>query len=313
MLGKARSHSSVRTRKSGCTTVDRGASPAYSASGTEFSPLTTLFGGAATDKGTFGEHLRREREMRGVSLDEVSQATRIIPKFLEAFENERWQDLPGGVFNRGFLRSIARYLGLDEESLIAEYAQATNDRPQVAEWNVSTTDRGSQPRAEHRGRKLVLVLLLVVVAAGAGGWWSWERYGDTVRAWRSPLPADPAVKPPPAAPAAGADRIAQAAGDASANSTAATDLELRVEVSRPTDVTISGDGTNLFSGRMKSGENRVFKAHERFDVSAKNSFALILELNGVSLAPVGKPDSPGSVTLTRKDLAPARGPAGDSH
>ncbi len=102
------------------------------------------------EKGTFGEHLRREREMRGVSLDEVSQATRIGTRFLEALENEHWKDLPGGVFNRGFLRSIARYLGLDEEALVAEYAQTTNDRPQMAEWPLPRRTEASR-RAQRVG------------------------------------------------------------------------------------------------------------------------------------------------------------------
>jgi len=283
--------------------------------------LTTIFGGAATDKSTFGEHLRREREMRGVSLDEVSQATRIAPKFLEALENERWQELPGGVFNRGFLRSIARYLGLDEEALVAEYAQATNDRPQVAEWALNTSDRSMEPRSGSKARLVVLTLLLVLAAAGAAGWWGWQQYGSVVRAWRSPLPEVPQAAKPPAAPnvagdgtqpaVGGANAGAESGGTGAANKT--EDLELRVEVSRPTDVKILADGKPLFQGRIARGENHVFKAHDRFEVSAKNSFALILELNGVSMPPVGQPDSPGSVTLTHKDLAQARGAAGDSH
>ena len=56
-------------------------------------------------KGTFGDNLRREREMRGVSLDEISAATRIATRFLQAIENEQWDQLPGGVFNRGFVRA----------------------------------------------------------------------------------------------------------------------------------------------------------------------------------------------------------------
>ena len=49
-------------------------------------------------KGTFGDNLKREREMRGVSLDEISAATRIATRFLHAIENEQWDQLPGGVF-----------------------------------------------------------------------------------------------------------------------------------------------------------------------------------------------------------------------
>ena len=82
-------------------------------------------------KGTFGEGLKREREMRGVSLDEISAATRIATRFLQAIENEQWDQLPGGVFNRGFVRAVARYLGLDEENTVAEYVLAVGDRPGV--------------------------------------------------------------------------------------------------------------------------------------------------------------------------------------
>src|SRR5256885_8000437 len=69
----------------------------------------------------FGEHLKRERELRGVSRDEICTATRISIRFLEALENEQWSTLPGGIFNRGFVRAVARFLGLDEDDLLAEY------------------------------------------------------------------------------------------------------------------------------------------------------------------------------------------------
>ena len=72
-------------------------------------------------RGIFGERLKRERELREVTLQEITSATRIGPRFLEALENEDWEKLPGGVFNRGFVRSVARFLGLDEEGLLAEY------------------------------------------------------------------------------------------------------------------------------------------------------------------------------------------------
>ena len=73
----------------------------------------------AMAKSSFGEHLKREREMRGVSLQEISTATRISTRFLDALETEQWDRLPGGVFNRGFVRAVAHFLGLDEESLLA--------------------------------------------------------------------------------------------------------------------------------------------------------------------------------------------------
>src|SRR5512137_806974 len=72
-------------------------------------------------RGIFGERLKRERELREVSLEEVAKSTRIGSRFLEALENEQWERLPGGIFNRGFVRAIAHYLGLSEEDLLSEY------------------------------------------------------------------------------------------------------------------------------------------------------------------------------------------------
>src|SRR6266513_3150229 len=80
------------------------------------------FGRAAV--GSFGERLQRERANRKVSLEEIATATKIGTRNLRALETEDFDDLPGGIFNRGFVRSYARYLGLDEEQTVAEYLAA---------------------------------------------------------------------------------------------------------------------------------------------------------------------------------------------
>lgn len=104
--------------------------------------------------------------MRGVTLEEVAAATRIAPRFLEALENERWDQLPGGAFNRGFIRSVARYLGLDEENMVAEYALETK------ELNQSAVPAGPHVQGMPRdwraaiaaGGALVIVILIVAFA-----------------------------------------------------------------------------------------------------------------------------------------------------
>src|SRR5215831_3277766 len=70
---------------------------------------------------SFGESLRREREMRGVSLEEFSTTTKINVRFLQALEAEDFAKVPGGIFTRSFLRAYAGYLGLDTERILAEY------------------------------------------------------------------------------------------------------------------------------------------------------------------------------------------------
>lgn len=123
----------------------------------------------------FGEHLKREREMRGVSLEEVSAATRISTRFLEAIEKEQWEELPGGVFNRGFIRAIARFLGLDEDGLVAEYALETKGALDVP---AAPKHPAEIPRRWQPALFGVIGILLIVLA----GWFLYHRYGARVAA-----------------------------------------------------------------------------------------------------------------------------------
>lgn len=70
---------------------------------------------------SFGEELRRERELRDISLKEIAEATKISIKFLEALEQNHFDLLPGGIFNRGFIRAYARFIGVDGEEMVNAY------------------------------------------------------------------------------------------------------------------------------------------------------------------------------------------------
>src|SRR5206468_4835222 len=73
---------------------------------------------------SFGEELRREREIRGISLKEISDATKISKRFLEAIERNDHKTLPAPVFTRGFVREYARYLGLNADEIVNRYNYA---------------------------------------------------------------------------------------------------------------------------------------------------------------------------------------------
>jgi hypothetical protein len=77
--------------------------------------------------GAFGEKLRRQRELRGLSLEAISTVTKISPRMLHAIEDEHFDQLPGGVFNKGFVRAYARQVGLDEEEAITDYLAALRE------------------------------------------------------------------------------------------------------------------------------------------------------------------------------------------
>lgn len=77
---------------------------------------------------SFGQELKRERELRDISLKEISEATKISIRFLEALEQDNYDILPGGIFNRGFIRAYARFIGVDGEELVNAYVHEVSQR-----------------------------------------------------------------------------------------------------------------------------------------------------------------------------------------
>lgn len=106
--------------------------------------------------GAFGEKLRKQREQRGIALDAISNSTKISTRMLRALEEEKFDQLPGGVFNKGFVRAYARQVGLDEDEAISAYLEALretqvqsqqilpNFRASRADTAPSTHGRGNQ-------------------------------------------------------------------------------------------------------------------------------------------------------------------------
>ena len=74
---------------------------------------------------SIGEELKREREYREISLREISDATKINIRMLEAIEQDNFTALPGGIFNRNFIRAYAAFIGLDPEVIIRKYQVQT--------------------------------------------------------------------------------------------------------------------------------------------------------------------------------------------
>jgi cytoskeletal protein RodZ len=77
--------------------------------------------------GAFGEKLRKQREQRGIALDAISNTTKINLRMLRALEEEQFDQLPGGVFNKGFVRAYARHVGLNEEEAVSDYLIALRE------------------------------------------------------------------------------------------------------------------------------------------------------------------------------------------
>ena len=242
-------------------------------------------------KGNFGERLKRERELREVSMEELTKATRISTRFVQALENEDWAKLHGGVFGHGFVRTIARYLGLNEEALLGEYDSARAEHlPPPA------------PKAEERipappkwlpAVAALVVVLLLVVGFFLTIRYVWHRYAGH-RAEKESAAASLSAQP---------QSGSAAAGTTEQSSTSAL-LDLSVSTFAATHVRIIADNKLVFDAELPAWKNRHFSAHQQFEVTAGDSTAVLLQLNGKAMPPLGAPGASGTMVLSQKDLRP---------
>jgi len=126
---------------------------------------------AETDEWVFssgispGALLKREREKRGLSYAEVSQQTRLRAHLLVAIENEEWDLLPAPTLVKGFIRSYARVLGLDEERILELYREETGSD--------DFTQKFVLPSIPQRKKWPFVVVGLLVLMAAVTAFYVW--------------------------------------------------------------------------------------------------------------------------------------------
>jgi cytoskeletal protein RodZ len=109
---------------------------------------------------SLGTHLKHERELRQVSLEELSQTTRIPLKMLEHIEADRFDELPGDVFARGFLKSYARALGLSPATIVERFDADAAPEPEAAPAPIAAIT--PPERGRRFGIAIALVILLIL-------------------------------------------------------------------------------------------------------------------------------------------------------
>ena len=255
--------------------------------------------------GSFGERLRREREQRGITLDDVALTTKIRAGLLRALEEEKFEQLPGGIFNKGFVRAYARHLGIDEEQAVADYLVASGETPIVRHTSDAGTarDESTEPRiqlvSDDRevrsasstpwGMKAGLLLLLVVGVA------AWFYYHSERRNENSSGPVSSAANPSSAPPAAASSSltpsdaapISPAPQTARAPETPSDTLTLQLRADEECWMKITSDGKTEEVTLPANGEKAI-TAKERILVRVGNVGALNISFDGKRLPPQGE-------------------------
>src|SRR4051794_1827995 len=121
---------------------------------------------------TIGEQLRLAREERGIALREISNHTRISMRYLEAIESDDYKRLPGGIFNRSFVKAYAKYVGFDERQALEGYTRLMRELGHTAD-DVETSPHYSKVYDDTPATRspiltvFLAILILAILTLGA--------------------------------------------------------------------------------------------------------------------------------------------------
>ena len=228
---------------------------------------------------SLGQELKRERELRGITLKEISASTKISQKFLKALEDDQLEVLPGKFFIKGILRTYALAIGLDEDYVLNKYHDDMISQEQ--------TDRLAHKTKERRAvfqKRLVLPLSVAAVVLGL-------IIFSVVFITRHQKAAPSATKPngraaqvhqvPPSLP--------PAPQPAKPVVKEFTDLNFELSFNQETWIQVYADGTLVLDGLKLAGEKAGVKAVREILIHVGNAGGLNFDLNGQKGKPLGAP------------------------
>jgi len=175
-----------------------------------------------------GGSFKKAREAAGLSLEKVAADTRISTRFLLAIESDEFHLLPGGIFNRGFIRAYAERLGINPDQAVGDYdhLSAANEEPLEV---LRKAERASTRRTERNFYPIAAGILVLLI----GGFYFANRRYATKPAATVSRPA-----PQPAAPPATTPSISEQAGPATDPATAAPSESIPIDPPTPLQMTI---------------------------------------------------------------------------
>jgi len=238
---------------------------------------------------SLGQDLKRERELRGISLREIADSTRISLKFLQALEDDRIDIMPGGFFIRAILRSYAKSIGLDEHQVLNKYEEVRLFDEQL---HYQEAKRAARP-AGLGGRRKLLPLLIAAAAVIAGAallyWLILSPHSGPSPGAKTPQQT--ALQPVPLSRAPSPRQL-----DIQPAVEEVKGLVLDLSFQEEMWLQIFADGNPAWDGIKRAGESLRVKAEQELVINCGNAGGAALVLNGKKAKPLGPP---GTV---RKDI-----------
>lgn len=275
---------------------------------------------------SFGAKLKREREKKGVTLDDISLSTKIGTRLLRALEDEHFDQLPGGIFNKGFVRAYARHLGLDEDQTIADYLAASGDvpparnlEPQIADALEARAEEAPNGVAQIPWGYLAVALLLIALGFAVWGFNSREKERESREA--TTAPAVPVTKPSePVTPPATQTQISPAPSESqpatqtpppaqpsmTGTAPSAGEFVVAMKANDESWVSMKVDAEPATEATLEAGMEKSIHAKDTITIRAGNVGAVDFYLNGTKLPSQGQNGEAKTLTFGPEGLQPAK-------
>jgi cytoskeleton protein RodZ len=266
----------------------------------------------------FGARLKKIREQRGITLDQVSLSTKIGVRFLRALEEEHFEQLPGGVFSKGFVRSYARMIGTDEEQAIADYLAASQEgqpKPPTEIAAAAVVQRGgaagpgkglSLDGLPLRGLTIALVIVVVVLTLMFLGIhlrpFNLRGGGGVSGKGKAPSPV---LASEQAKSAIGANGHVSEEGQLRPVRSTPLAIVVKIKANDDSWLAITADGKPVMQDTLAAEEEKSVAAQQEIVVKAGNVGGVDFWFNGHKLAPQGGYGDVKTLSFDRNGLRPA--------
>lgn len=214
--------------------------------------------------GSFGAWLKSQREIREISLREISDVTKINLRYLEALEQDRFSVLPAEVFARGFLREYAKYVGLDPDEVVNYFRAAQQDsEPESRAPDQATPSRLHSSTQWAYGVVLTAGVLALFGVVALVSFWAERRSGS--ESGPPPIAAPVFSSPPAAIPGGGHSRAP---------------LEVTLDFTQDCWVEAVLDERERISELRVQGESLRLTARRSVSLTLGNAAGVRIEVNG---------------------------------
>ncbi len=232
------------------------------------------------ESGSFGEWLRRQREMREIGLREIADHTKISLRYLEAMETDRFDLLPAPIFAKGFLSAYAKYVGLSPDEVLNHYLAVHSPKDASAPGDGTqsrTKPRSVEPgpstlrRSWSYGSLLALSGLVLLILVAVAAYFADHRRDEAPASSQTPPIAAPPVAAPP--PAEAAPPLP----------TPSSPLEVSLDFSQDCWIEVVIDGKKRISELRVQGEALQLDAQKSVSLTLGNAGAVAIHVNGLPL------------------------------